>query len=328
MAEKVIEAQHVNSLVPLRGIICLLVFFYHLFCVSNGYFTNEYIFMFFDFVRYGLHIFFIISGFVITHSLISKNYELKHYPKFIAKRLIRIQPTYLVVLAVGLLYFMARNLILTDNGVFDGIDGYKILAHVFYYVDFTDYNWLNIVFWTLAIEFQFYTCYALLFPLIKKYRFILLILMLPSIFFFNMYETALHHIAIFTIGIVMAFYYNKKISLKEFLFYILVSSAVILYVHGLNIFLFTLPVYLIVLNPLRFPSKFLIILGKMSYSLFLVHTITSFSIINIAHRFPKTIYNKIGFTLLAIIVTLVASYVMYKFVEKPTANLSKRIKYK
>lgn len=284
--------------------------------------------MFFDFVRYGLHIFFIISGFVITHSLISKHYEIRHYPKFMAKRLIRIQPTYLAVLAIGVSYFMIRNILLPGNKVFDDIDGYHILAHVFYYVDFTDYKWVNIVFWTLAIEFQFYTVYALIFPLIKKYRFILLILMLPSIFLVHMYETALHHIAIFTIGIVMAFFYNKKITLKEFLFYILISSAVILYVHGLKIFLFTLPVYLIVLNPLKFPSKFLTFLGKISYSLFLVHTITAFSIINIAHRFPKTLFNKIGFTLIALIVTIIASYLMYRFVEKPTAKLSKKITYK
>ncbi|MHB8208815.1 acyltransferase family protein [Mucilaginibacter sp.] len=45
-------------------------------------------------------IFFVISGFVIPYSLFKANYELKHYFKFLYKRVLRLHPPYLAALLI------------------------------------------------------------------------------------------------------------------------------------------------------------------------------------------------------------------------------------
>ena len=322
------DSNYLYSLIIMRGIVSVCVFGFHLFLLTNKYYENEFLLNFFMDLRSGLSLFFIISGIVITHSLINSKYEIKFFPKYVLKRLVRIHPTYLVVLFLGILYAVLRNVFVSDLPMFSGINGYQILAHIFYVIDFTDYYWINIVFWTLAIDFQFYIFYALLFPLILKYRFILLLLMVPSIFLWNIPETALQHFAVFTIGIVIALFYNKKIQLKEFLFFVLVASAVVIYVNGMPVFLFTLFIYPFVFYKQKLPNKVFLFLGQISYSLFLIHTITASLVINFAHRFPKTPVNKVMFTLLAVLVTFFAAYLLFKFVEQPTARLSKKIVYR
>jgi peptidoglycan/LPS O-acetylase OafA/YrhL len=48
----------------------------------------------------GVSIFFFISGFVLPLSL-AKNYSLRDFPRFMAKRMLRIEPTYLASLIFG-----------------------------------------------------------------------------------------------------------------------------------------------------------------------------------------------------------------------------------
>ena len=158
--------QFVQSLLPLRGIACLIVFLFHLFCVSGGYYENQGFVDFFRFGKYGVHMFFVISGFVITHSFLLSNYKVKNYFTFLKKRIIRIEPAYIITLLIGIGYTLSRNIFISENALFDNLNFMEILAHVGYVVPFFDYTWLNIVFWTLAVEFQFYLIFALLFPLI------------------------------------------------------------------------------------------------------------------------------------------------------------------
>ena len=141
------------------------------------------------------------------------------------------------------------------------------------------------------------------------------------------YQTILSFISVFNIGIFLAFYYNKQLSFLWLFVYILVSSLLILKLNGPVILSFTLPVFVIIFFSIKLNNKALNFLGKISYSLYLIHTVTAFSIINLAHRFPKTGLYQFSFTVLAVVVTLVASYLMYLTIEKPTMRWSKKITY-
>ena len=48
----------------------------------------------------------------------------------------------------------------------------RLFSHLAYLSSILDYNWYNVVYWTLAIELQFYLCIALLVPLLVHGRFL------------------------------------------------------------------------------------------------------------------------------------------------------------
>ena len=47
----------------------------------------------------GVQVFFVVSGFVIPYALHRAHYELPQFPRFLAKRLLRLHPPYLAVVA-------------------------------------------------------------------------------------------------------------------------------------------------------------------------------------------------------------------------------------
>src|SRR5580658_10222082 len=48
----------------------------------------------------GVDVFFVISGFVIPLSLHGRDYELRDFPSFMLRRLVRLEPAYLISIAV------------------------------------------------------------------------------------------------------------------------------------------------------------------------------------------------------------------------------------
>lgn len=77
------------------------------------------------------------------------------------KRVIRLEPVYLCVLAI---------LVVQHWRISRNVDWTGVMLHVGYLVPFFDKPWLSIIFWTLAIEFQFYIFLGLLFPLFNSSR--------------------------------------------------------------------------------------------------------------------------------------------------------------
>ncbi len=63
----------------------------------------------------GVTIFFVISGFILPYSMLSK-YKLKHYTTFIVKRLIRLDPVYFVAILFSILLLFIKTR-LSANGV-------------------------------------------------------------------------------------------------------------------------------------------------------------------------------------------------------------------
>jgi len=158
----------VDLITKLRGVAALSVFLFHLICLSNGYISNKLLNTVFFYGKYGVQFFFVISGFVITYSLIGGNYVISDFFIFLKKRVIRIEPPYLItlMLTVAFLYIRARSGI--ANGAVEVPGWRQILLHIGYLVSFSNYQWLSIVFWTLAIEFQFYLSFSLLFTWFVK----------------------------------------------------------------------------------------------------------------------------------------------------------------
>jgi peptidoglycan/LPS O-acetylase OafA/YrhL len=143
----------ITSLDALRGIASMGVCLCHLTASAllNGNLKN-----FFGHGNQGVPMFFVISGFIIPFTLWKSQYQIGDYGRYLLKRITRLDPPYLVaiILIIPLGYLSAAA------------PGYKgppfhvtipqILLHLGYLNVFFGLPWINGVFWTLAIEFQYY----------------------------------------------------------------------------------------------------------------------------------------------------------------------------
>lgn len=161
-------SKYLESVHLLRGIAALLVVIHH----SIGWYPLPLLgsaMVLLDahgeLGQLGVAVFFVISGFVLPLSL-DGDYTARCFPKFLAKRIIRIEPTYVasVVFAAGILFAKTR---LAPHGEPWIPDLGQMAAHLLYVIPLTHYQWVNDVYWTLAIEFQYYILIGLLFPVFR-----------------------------------------------------------------------------------------------------------------------------------------------------------------
>lgn len=320
----------VEVITSLRGLAALLVFLFHLVCLSNNYISSKILHDIFRYGKYGVELFFVISGFVISFSMIKSNYQLINFATFFKKRLIRIEPPYLIVLGFCIIQIIFRNTINNDFSL-NGIDFLQIILHVGYLIPFSNSNWMNIVFWTLAIEFQFYLIISILFPLIisrnfLRYLFYVLVLLFSVLFPLDYH--IFYWLPLFVTGMNLALRYLEKVNFTEFLFTSFTLNLFIFYLYETPIFIFTLIPQIIIYYFPFYKNIILSFLGEISYSLYLIHTLTAFTVINIGFRFPDNLTIKSLIVLSAILITIFVSYVFYKFVEKPFLKIASNIKYK
>lgn len=112
----------------------------------------------------GVAVFFVLSGFVIRHSLNDKAMNHRELGTFVVRRSIRLDPPYwasmLLMVAVG--FFLAAA-----KGVpFDPPTGKQVLLHGLYLQELLNVPSIQIVYWTLTYEIQFYLVFALALTLV------------------------------------------------------------------------------------------------------------------------------------------------------------------
>ena len=106
----------------------------------------------------GVAVFFVLSGFVIAHSLTGKAMNGAAIGKFIVRRSVRLDPPYWVsMVAMG---FVIMALALVHGDPVPKPEAGNILAHIFYVQELLRLPEIKIVYWTLTYEIQFYIVYA------------------------------------------------------------------------------------------------------------------------------------------------------------------------
>lgn len=157
------EYQSTNFVTGLRGFAVLMIFLIH----SGGGGLRE-MFHFGDRIvdmgKYGVDIFFVISGFTIFHQFYKKNYTFKD---FLIIRILRVSIPYFPILIIlyilNLLGVESINYwtLKFNNGE---IDFLNICTHIFYisYIDIKYANSIIGVEWTLAIEVFYYLLLGLI----------------------------------------------------------------------------------------------------------------------------------------------------------------------
>jgi peptidoglycan/LPS O-acetylase OafA/YrhL len=115
----------------------------------------------------GVEVFFVISGFVIAHSLGRASMSPAVAGRFLLRRMARLDPPYWASMALGLLVYGAASLVLRDHTVTLPSAG-VLAAHVLYLQYILGIPSLSDVYWTLCLEIQFYLLLALLIGLKQR----------------------------------------------------------------------------------------------------------------------------------------------------------------
>ena len=309
-----------------------MVCFYHFVVYTLGYIDTQAIKEIFFFGINGVHVFFAISGIVIPMSMIRGGYEYRKWGIFMGKRLARLEPPYLVSILFALLYFQARQFSPTSV-VADLMPGTRdLLLHVGYLVPFFDGRWALAIYWTLSVEFQYYLIISLLLPIalysgkLKRYAVYMLFLLAPFFVSDNRFFPV--YAPIFLLGITYTFLRAGRIKPLEYLvitILCLISSGFVLPISNSIVAIST--IIIVHLIP-QFKTRVLDFLGKISYSLYLVHAITGGALINfLSHRFVES-YQKPIVIIAGYLVAVMCAFLFYRLIEIRSKGWSKKIKYK
>ena len=331
-AEPSTQNKDIVSIQALRGIAALLVVLSHCFPLDKYPETNI--------LRYislrggiGVHIFFIISGYIIPYSMYKNKYQIKNIGVFFAKRMVRIEPPYIlsIVLILSFAWLSAWSPWSNSTMTYKP-DWWNIIGHLCYLNAFTKQPWLSPVYWTLALEFMFYIILALFYPFItsskKTVLFTTFFIFLSLSFTHNRvpYYLLERHTVFFTLGIALFLFHIKKISLFEYAFLTL-SCFVVCFVLYAPLFFFVALASLLFIHFVgRIPQVFWA-LGTISYSLYLTHAIVASRFEALFVRLIPGLSVSAKFTL-GLMGCIAFAAVFYYFIERPFQKISKNIGYK
>ncbi|GAB3583401.1 acyltransferase family protein [Hymenobacter daeguensis] len=319
---------HISILDGLRGIAALSVCLFHFTTGALSTFRHP-VMQFVGHRGYlGVEMFFVISGFIIPFALARSNYSLSSFGKFMVRRFVRIGPP--AYLAMGVLMgacFLVDYFHLSPAPFSKPISWPMLLHNVLFTIPFTSYSWINGIFWTLSIEFEFYLVLGLLFPLVRKYPWGILALGLAlsaSNYIPGMPEqTLFHYNVLFTFGMATWLMFDKLIS-RTYFFALLALFSVIGVFQVTPAPVLTGVATALAISYLRFSNPVATFFGNISYSLYLLHVIVGCSIELILIRLiPVVNLATVVLSLLICISGAVGvAYLFYRYIETPFTRLS------
>jgi peptidoglycan/LPS O-acetylase OafA/YrhL len=331
-------SSRIQTVDALRGIASFCVAWFH-FTNGNGAFLPV------GFLkssgRYGwlgVQMFFVISGFVIPHALYKAQYQLPQYGRFLAKRIIRLDPPYIVDICLVLALAYLVPLVPMYHGIRPSYSFTQLLGHVGYANTLIGKPWINPVFWSLGIEFQYYLLIGLIFPLLvapnRLIRLASMVALLLPAFFIPRPSLIFTWLPLFVAGILI---FQKRVGQLSGGFFVAGLAVVfsIVWAEGRfgiaegglpSAIVMLLTALAIAFVTLRF--RVLNWLGLISYSLYLVHVPIGGKVVNLGARYAHRLHSEIIVLFLACLASLFAAYLLYRAVELPSQRLSSKISYR
>ena len=304
----------------LRAIAALWVCLFH-FTAGSGVGTYGYL---------GVTIFFVISGFIVPYSMMRAGYTLAAWPTFMLKRLVRLEPPYLV--SIGLI--LALGTWDTFRGTPPAWTAMQIAGHVGYANAFLGLPWLNAVYWSLAVEFQFYVLMALALPLlvragtpVKRLAGVALASILPMFSPGNSNATILPFLPVFAAGTLTFLLATNRIGRTSYWPALAVLAAVVFKKHDTGVALATTATTVLIAT-VRIPRIDPIAwLGAISYSLYLLHGPLGYRVSDMIRRSSDGGLVPIMVIFGPLAVSLAGAAVLHRYVERPALRLAARIGY-
>lgn len=213
-----------------------------------------------------------------------------------------------------------------------------MLGNISFSAPFFQTSWYNPVFWSLAIEFQFYIIIGLLLPLILKKKYILSIFIcIPLLLIghhkhnsFDWFGWFFGHASFFFLGIILFLKKENILDKIPFALTSLITVSICFYQNSTPQFIFGLITFLIILFNININFKWATYLGGISYSLYITHWPFGIVIESITKKLiPIESENEVGKIILLIFYTLTVilfAHFFNKWIESRFLKFSKKLK--
>lgn len=276
----------------------------------------------------GVHVFFVISGFIVPYAMFAAGYRLKNTWTFLLKRMIRVEPPYLMSIAVFLLMSVSASMF---SGHMPRVGGVQLALHLGYLIPFfPKYEWISDVYWSLAVEFQYYLAISLLFPLLTSRRLpvrvVSCLLFAASSLLATRFARFLPNFTpLFVLGFIGMLRTTGRASWKEFFFVAPICTALLYRIQGTPITV-TGVVTLFVILFVRWMPGILLWLGDISYSLYLIHLMIGSRVLPLAVRLIPARFVLVP-PIAAVLFSMLCALVMFRLVELPAKRMAATWKY-
>lgn len=326
-----------ENLDAFRAIACWAVCLYHAAFILSTHYPS--VMPVLNWGQEGVYAFFVISALVLSWSMAQGNYQWPHFGKFLLKRFIRLYPPLIVSIVLWLGYFFLGSGTLTKEVINAAIDS------TFMLVPFKDSHWINNLYWTIFVLFEFYIFQALAYPLLSNanawIRRLALVITLSLTFvqplflsdFKDIKILLFFHLPIFSMGHLLFLYLKKIIGTVEFVieFLLCMGACAILtgYVYGMGYhILIAATLTCLGILFVKSPPRWLSFIGKISYSFYLVHGVVIYTTIYYLNHFKETPTGALITFFLIQGIAIFFSWLFYLAVEKPSSGWGKKINYR
>jgi peptidoglycan/LPS O-acetylase OafA/YrhL len=278
----------------------------------------------------GVEAFFVISGFVIPYALRKADYRLRDYRPFLCRRIVRLDPPYFASMAIAVVLAYASTLVPGFRGEPPSYSAAQILSHVAYLNNLLGFNAVIVVYWSLALEFQYYLLMGVLFPFVghnnprvRAATFIALaglaVVMRNPLLVFSWFF-------LFLLGI-MAFYYRERmVNAGWYAVGVALAGASVWATQGTATAVVAVASSLVIAF-VELRSAPLQFLGEISYSLYLIHVPIAGRVINAGTHMSL---GPAGMTLVVVSafgVAIGSAYAFNRLIERPARIWAERIRY-
>jgi len=322
-------ARRLGTIDAVRGVAAFSVAWYH-FTQGSRILNDGWLKASGRYGWLGVEMFFVISGFIIPYSLYRANYRSRNFGLFLVKRIARLDPPYFADIILVILLSYVVTFAPGFRGEYPHYTWSQLACHVGYVNSIVGKEWVNPVFWSLGIEFQYYITIGVLFPLLimpgRLVRFAFLATLLASSLLVHRMGLVFEWWPLFVAGILVFQSKVGLISTRVLLASLAVTGAVCWHVNGHGVAVLVIATALII-RFVQLPSSRLTDLGLISYSLYLLHVPIGGKILNLSSRFAHTFPAQVFALAAAVVASVSAAVLFYRLVELPSQRLSSSLRY-
>ena len=341
----------------LRGVASMLVVVYHL-CVAASLSDVPVIGYLLTHGNLGVEVFFVISGFVISYSVRNAEHTVSFLGRFALRRSLRLDPPYWLTIACEIVLIKLGLMLFPDHIVPLPTVG-DVLAHLVYMQELLHRTEILSIFWSLCYEVQFYLVLVGTLVLVRLAKrkwsrldktsilialgalsFVYSIAVDSEIFAYPIHGLFVDRWYQFCLGIITLAVISRWLPTYAVVLAWLTIGACLLLgpssLYTAQSALTCVATSVVIVLSTRFSTitrlaetRTLQFLGRISYSLYLIHSVVGWRFASVALRLlpshPSVIVRGIVF-LLGVLISVLAAHLMYLVVERPSLKLAGRIR--
>ncbi|MCX7421183.1 MAG: acyltransferase [Planctomycetia bacterium] len=346
----------------LRGFAALAIVLFHVWWYEPAPYPALESALFLDDVllrlRGGVQVLLVISGFVIAYTLRNLWVTPKEIVSFVGRRIVRLFPAYWAAIGIVILADAACSRFGGLPAPFDEhVTAARVFAHMAFLQEVFDHEPLSAGMWTVCIEMQFYVVAVLGWWLAQRMvprpdsahprpsMSGLLLTFAPwalaSLFVWRRQESmepwVTHFLCIFFLGMMTWWTLDRTVSVCSFATTVAVMAAqLVVDWQTANAIAIATSLAIFVAGQMErlhlwLDWRWLQYLGRISYSLYLIHYSISHLVIQVGWKFcgnAPTSAQACGILLLSVVVSIAAGHLLYLTVEAPSVRWAARMKHR